>query len=73
MVMIPVPGSGITISRGKKMVSKLAVGLQWVEARTAAAFPISPFLCPHILLAALAGAWEVHGNRLEQKTGQIVY
>lgn len=50
MVIIPVPGNGITISRGKRMVSKLAVGLWWVGARTAAAFPISLFPCPHILL-----------------------
>lgn len=72
MVIILVSGSGITISRGKRMGSKLAVGLQWMEARIAAAFAIAHFLRSHILLVALAGAWEAQGTRLEPKTGQTV-
>lgn len=73
IVIIPVPGSGIIISRRNRRVSKLAVRLQWVEVRIAAASPISPSLGSHVLLVALAGAWEVQGNRLEPKTGQIFY
>lgn len=72
MVIIPVPGSGITISRGKRMGSKRAVGLQWLKAKIGAAFAIARFLPSHVLLAALAGAWEAQGNRLEPKTGQTV-
>lgn len=73
IVITPVPGSGITISSGNRMVSELAVRLQWVEVRTAAASLTSPSLSSHVLLVALAGAWEVHGNRLEPKAGHIFY
>lgn len=65
IAIIPVPGSGITISRGNRLVPELAVRLQWVDGRTAAASPISPSLGSHVLLVALAEAWEVHGNRLD--------
>lgn len=54
------------------MVSKLAMGVVDGGKDSSSRFHFT-FLCSQKLLAALAGVWEVQGNRLGPKTGQIFY
>lgn len=68
MVTIPVSGGGIIISRGED-------GVQTGSRAALGGGEDSSSVCQptFLVLTALSGAWEVHSNRLEPKTGQIVY
>lgn len=73
MVKIPVPGSGISFSRGEDVVQAGSGFGHIGEGKDSSSNSHFTFLCSQGLLAALVGIWEVQGNRLGPKTRQIVY